>query len=148
MHIIAAKAVAFKEALQPSFVEYQRQIVKNAKVLAEELMTKGFDLVSGGTDNHLMLVDLTGLGISGREGQDRLEKVGIIVNRNTVPYDTRSPFDPSGIRLGTPSLTTRGMKEREMKLIANLIHAALTHDKITVIKKSVQALCKKFRRNK
>lgn len=140
----AAIAVALGEALAPAFKKYGHHIVKNAKVLASELKKLGLQLVSGGTDNHLMLVDLTGLGISGREGQDRLEKVGIIVNRNTIPYDTRSPFDPSGIRLGTPSVTTRGMKEKDMKEIALLMYAALRGDTGSVIKKKVQALCRKF----
>ncbi len=141
----AAIAVALGEALKPSFKKYGRQIVKNARILAKELKKLGLSVVSGGTDNHLMLIDLTGLGISGREGQDRLEKVGIIVNRNTVPYDTRSPFDPSGIRLGTPSITTRGMKEKEMKIVAGLIHTTLTAGNAVFIRRSVQALCKKFK---
>lgn len=121
----AAIAVCLKEAAQPSFRTYGKQIVKNAKTLAAELKKLGYDLVSGGTDNHLMLIDLTSKGISGRVAQDRLEKAGIVVNRNTVPYDTRSPFDPSGIRIGTPSVTTRGMKERDMKTIAILMDEAM-----------------------
>ena len=121
----AAIAVALYEAATPAFKKYGHQIVKNAKALAHELTRLGFSLVSGGTDNHLMLIDLTNLGISGREAQDRLEKNGIIVNRNTIPYDTRSPFDPSGIRIGTPALTSRGMKEKEMKAVAELIYKTL-----------------------
>ncbi len=121
----AAIAVALGEALTPSFKKYGHQIVKNARVLAHELTRLGFSLVSGGTDNHLMLIDLTNLGLSGREAQDRLEKNGIIVNRNTIPYDTRSPFDPSGIRIGTPALTSRGMKEKEMKIVAEFIYKSL-----------------------
>lgn len=140
----AAIAVALGEAMRPDFKKYERQIVKNAKALANELKRLGLRLVSGGTDNHLMLVDLTNLGISGREAQDRLEEVGIIVNRNTIPYDTRSPFDPSGIRLGTPSLTTRGMKEKEMRDLAGLIYSCLTQGKQSDIKKKVQILCRKF----
>ena len=140
----AAIAVALHEARKPAFKKYGRQIVKNAKALAHSLQKLGFELVSGGTENHLMLVDLTNKGISGREGQDRLEAAGIIVNRNTVPYDTRSPFDPSGIRLGTPALTTRGMKEREMKIVAGLIQEALAGDNGRVTAKKVIALCKKF----
>lgn len=155
----AAIAVALGEAFKPSFRKYGRQVVKNAKTLAKELKHLGFQLVSGGTDNHMMLIDLTnlgmarpsgppsrpyGLGISGREAQDRLEAVGIIVNRNTIPYDTRSPFDPSGIRLGTPVLTTRGMKEKEMKEIARLIHATLTKNNARAIIQKVKALCQKF----
>jgi len=125
----AAIAVALKEAQTPAFKKYGRQIVKNAKALAQELKKSGFDLVSGGTDNHLILIDLTDLGISGREAQDRLEKNGIIVNRNTVPYDARSPFDPSGIRLGTPALTSRGMKEKEMRTVARFIKDILMSGK-------------------
>ncbi len=132
------------EALKPAFKKYGQQVVKNAKALAHELQKLGFQLVSGGTDNHLMLIDLTNLGISGREAQDRLEEVGIIVNRNTIPYDTRSPFDPSGIRIGTPSLTTRGMKEKQMKEIAGLIHGALTDKSPRAILAKVKDLCRRF----
>jgi glycine hydroxymethyltransferase len=132
----AAIAVCLGEALKPEFKKYGHQVVKNARAFARELTRLGFQLVSGGTDNHLMLIDLTSLGMSGREAQDKLEAVGIIVNRNTIPYDTRSPFDPSGIRLGTPAVTTRGMKEKEMKAIALAIKHALTGDKkaATIIK--------------
>lgn len=140
----AAIAVALLEATKPAFKTYGRQIIKNAKALAHSLQKLGFQLVSGGTDNHLMLIDLTNRGISGREAQDMLEAANIIVNRNTVPYDTRSPFDPSGIRLGTPSLTSRGMKEREMKMVANFIYEALTATNASAVKKHVVALCKKF----
>ena len=111
----AAIAVCLKETASSDFKIYGRQIVKNAKALAKGLQKRGLQLVSSGTDNHLMLIDVTPLGISGREAQDLLERVGVVVNRNTIPYDTRSPFDPSGIRLGTPALTTRGMKEKEMQ---------------------------------
>ncbi|MEK7074640.1 MAG: serine hydroxymethyltransferase [Patescibacteria group bacterium] len=140
----AAIAVALKEADMPAFRKYGHQIVKNARALAHALQKLGFQLVSGGTDNHLMLVDLTNLGISGREAQDKLELVGIITNRNTIPYDTRSPFDPSGLRIGTPSLTTRGMKEREMKLVASFIHEALTGANAGAVEKKVIALCRRF----
>lgn len=140
----AAIAACLGEAMRPVFKKYGKQIVKNAKVLARELQKLGFTVVSGGTDNHLMLVDLTNKGISGREAQDRLEKVGIIVNRNTIPYDIRSPFDPSGIRLGTPSLTTRGMKEREMKIVARIIYDILTGGNRRVIHKKVKVLCSRF----
>ncbi len=126
MHIIAAKAVAFKEALEPSFKDYQGQILKNAKVLAEELMARGFRLVSGGTDNHLILVDLTPKGITGREAEVLLDEVGITVNKNGIPFDTKKPTVTSGIRIGTPAVTTRGMKEDEMKVIARLIDETLT----------------------
>lgn len=140
----AAIAVCLGEAMKPAFKKYGRQIVKNAKVLAAALTKLGFQLVSGGTDNHLILIDLTNLGISGREAQDRLEQIGIIVNRNTIPYDTRSPFDPSGIRIGTPSLTTRGMKEEEMRAVAKLVQRALTTDDVRAIQGEVKALCRKF----
>ena len=140
----AAIAVCLGEAMMPAFKKYGHQIVKNAKALAAALTKLGFQLVSGGTNNHLMLIDLTNLGISGREAQDRLEEAGIVVNRNTVPYDTRSPFDPSGIRIGTPSLTTRGMKEKEMKVVAKLIQGALTTDDVRAIQREVKALCRKF----
>lgn len=127
MHVIAAKAVAFKEALEPAFKEYQSQIVKNAKVLAEEMVKSGFRLVSGGTDNHLMLVDLTPKGITGRDAEVALDKVGITVNKNGIPFDTKKPTVTSGIRIGTPAVTTRGMKEGDMKTIASLIDRCLTH---------------------
>jgi len=140
----AAIAVCLGEAMRPAFKTYGRQIVKNAKTLAHELQKHGFQIVSGGTDNHLMLIDLTNMGMSGREAQDRLERVGIIVNRNTIPYDTRSPFDPSGIRIGTPSLTTRGMKEKEMKEIAGLIYDTLTGKDAGAIKRKVHLLCRGF----
>jgi glycine hydroxymethyltransferase len=120
-HIIAAKAVAFLEALQPEFIEYQKQIVKNAKVLSETLLAGGLKLVSGGTDNHLILIDLTDTGLSGKQVEDTLGEVEIYANKNMIPFDTRKPTDPSGIRLGTPALTTRGMREEEMKLIGEMI---------------------------
>ncbi len=125
MHVIAAKAVALKEAMSPAFREYQQQIVKNAKCLAEELMARGYRLVSGGTDNHLMLVDLTPKGITGLEAEKALDAVGITVNKNAIPFDKRKPTITSGIRIGTPTVTTRGMKEREMKVIAELIDRTL-----------------------
>ncbi|MBI3630827.1 MAG: serine hydroxymethyltransferase [Candidatus Sungbacteria bacterium] len=140
----AAIAVALGEAMKPSFKKYGRQVVKNARALARAIAKHGIQVVSGGTDNHLMLLDLTSFGISGREAQDRLEEAGIVVNRNTIPYDTRSPFDPSGIRIGTPSLTTRGMKEKEMQRIAGLIHGALAGRDIKSIKKNVKDICRRF----
>lgn len=140
----AAIAVCLGEAMKPAFKSYGKQIVKNAKALAAELQKLGFELVSGGTDNHLMLIDLANTGVSGREAQDRLERAGIIVNRNTIPFDPRSPFDPSGIRLGTPAVTTRGMKEREMRIVARLIHQALTDKGLGDITKEVRVLCKRF----
>ncbi|MCK4823963.1 serine hydroxymethyltransferase, partial [bacterium] len=125
MHLIAAKAVAFKEALRPEFVDYQRQVIINAKVLAEELMNFGFDLVSGGTDNHLILIDLNKKGITGQDAEEVMGKAGIIMNKNTIPFDKRGPKVTSGLRLGTPALTTRGMRETEMKIIAGLISKIL-----------------------
>lgn len=124
-HQTAGIAVAMQEAMQPEFKEYAKQVMTNAKVLAEELMARGFELVTGGTDSHLLLLDLTNKSISGKDAEKALGKAGITVNKNTVPYDPRSPFDPSGIRLGTPALTTRGMKESEMKQIAEWIEQAV-----------------------
>lgn len=127
MHIIAAKAVCFQEALTPAFNLYQKQIILNAKTLAEELIKLGFDLISGGTDTHLLLIDLTSKGITGQEAERALEKVGIIVNKNTIPFDTKSAVVTSGIRLGTPALTARGMKEKEMQQIAQFIAEVLSN---------------------
>jgi glycine hydroxymethyltransferase len=127
MHIIAAKAVAFKEALTPEWRAYQRQIVANARALADALMARGFRLVSGGTDTHLMLVDLTARGITGKEAQEALDRAWITVNKNTIPFETRSPMVTSGIRIGTPAVTTRGMKESEMIQIAALIDRVLNN---------------------
>lgn len=126
-HIIAAKAVCFGEALKPEFIEYQKQIVKNANILAETLMDNGIRLVSNGTDNHLMLIDCALLGLTGRQGSETLARVEIYTNRNTIPFDGGSAFEPSGIRLGTPAITTRGMKEPEMKIIGKMISDIL-HD--------------------
>ena len=148
MHVIAAKAVALKEALEPGFKEYQKQIVANAKALASELTNRGYDLVSGGTDTHLMLVDLTRKDITGKEAEDALVKAGITVNKNTIPFETRSPFITSGVRIGTPAATTKGMKEPEMKLIANFIDEAIKNrtdeSKLSSIKNQVIELCKRF----
>lgn len=121
MHIIAAKAVAFKEALSPAFKEYQQNVVKNASALAATLMEKGIHLFSNGTDNHLMLVDLRGTGVTGKQLEKLLDEVHITTNKNTIPFDNASPFDPNGLRLGTPSVTTRGMGEKEMKIIGECI---------------------------
>jgi glycine hydroxymethyltransferase len=121
MHTITAKAVCFKEALRPSFKEYNKQIVKNAQVLAETLMNHGLRLVSGGTDNHLMLLDLTAQGITGLEAENALGRAGITVNKNTIPNETKSPFVTSGLRVGTPAVTSRGMKEAEMRQIGTWI---------------------------
>jgi glycine hydroxymethyltransferase len=148
MHIILAKAVAFGEALQDSFTEYAKQIIKNAKILANEMMLLGFDIVSGGTDNHLMLVDLTKNDLSGKKVEISLGCAGITVNKNMIPFDTKSPFVTSGIRIGTPAVTTRGMKENEMKLIAAFIDRAIKNidneSALSGIKKEVAELCKKF----
>jgi glycine hydroxymethyltransferase len=127
VHIIAAKAVAFKEALQPSFRDYARQIVANAKTMAETLKGEGFRIISGGTDTHLMLVDVFAKGMLGSEAEKALGDAGITVNKNAIPFDTNPPLKPSGIRIGTPALTTRGMREAEMKQIARWIAEALTH---------------------
>ncbi|NDA65684.1 MAG: serine hydroxymethyltransferase, partial [Verrucomicrobia bacterium] len=125
MHVIAGKAVCFHEALQPEFKAYQQQIVANAKALAAGMMRNGFRLVSGGTDNHLMLVDVGARGITGKESQIALDEAGITTNKNTIPFETRSPFQASGVRLGTPACTTRGMKEAEMASIADMISEVL-----------------------
>ncbi len=121
MHIIAGKAVAFKEALEPEFKKYQQQVVKNAAAIAKTLSARGFRIVSGGTDNHLLLVDVKAKGLTGKQAEVALDEVGITVNKNTIPFETESPFITSGIRIGSPAMTTRGMKEKEMILIANLI---------------------------
>lgn len=148
MHVIAAKAVAFQEALTDYFKLYQRCVVQNAKVLADRLMAQGVSLVSGGTDNHLMLVDLTNLGITGKEAQAVLGKAGITVNKNSIPFETRSPFVTSGIRIGTPAVTTRGMGEGEMEVIADLIVQVLKNpQKDSVIqscRKKVWQMCENF----
>ena len=127
MHVIAAKAVCFHEALQPAFHEYQKQIVENARVLCETIASRGFRIVSGGTDNHLMLVDVFSKNVTGKQAEKALEHAGITVNKNAIPYDTNPPLKPSGIRIGTPALTTRGMKEAEMRQIGQWIVEALDH---------------------
>jgi glycine hydroxymethyltransferase len=148
MHVIAAKAVALKEALSPEFKIYQQQIVKNARTLADGLMSQGFRLTSDGTDNHLMLVDLRKSELTGKLAQETLDKARITVNRNAVPFDTRSPFVTSGIRIGTPAVTTRGMKEHEMTVIAEFISRALKHVGDDAVLRGVAGevgeLCKKF----
>jgi glycine hydroxymethyltransferase len=148
MHVIAAKAVALKEALSPEFKVYQQQIVKNAQALAQGLIAKGFRLTSDGTDNHLMLVDLRQSELTGKVAQESLDKARITVNKNGVPFDTRSPFVTSGIRIGTPAVTTRGMKEAEMTSIAGLIARALSHvnddTRLREVAEEVGALCQRF----
>jgi len=145
---IAAKAIAFKEALLPEFKEYTAQIKKNAKILEAEFNKLGYKLCFGGTDNHLLLIDVTMKGIGGKQAQIALDKAGITVNKNMIPDDTRSPFDPSGIRLGTPALTTRGMKEEEMKTVATWIDEAILNydneEKLADIKNRVKEMTKKF----
>jgi glycine hydroxymethyltransferase len=147
-HQTAAIAVALYEASLPSFKVYGRQIVKNAKKLADELISKGFKLVTGGTDNHLILIDLTNKKIIGTDAEAALSMAGITVNKNTVPFDPRPPFSPSGIRLGTPALTTRGMKEKEMVKVADWIDQAISHkDNQTYLKnirKNVKEFCKDY----
>ncbi len=136
-HVIAAKAVAFGEALKPDFLEYQKQILKNAKALADSLIENGINLLTGGTDNHLMLVDLTNLGIGGKEAETALDEVKITCNKNMIPYDKRSPFNPSGIRLGTPAVTSRGFGVSEMKVVGECISKVLKNIDSDSIKKKV-----------
>lgn len=148
MHVIAAKAVAFGEALRPEFKEYQVQVIQNAKVLAEELVNHGFDLVSGGTDNHLVLIDLTQKGITGLEAERALGDAGIVANKNSIPFDKKGPMVTSGLRLGTPAITTRGMKEPEIKEIARLISDVLkapgSAGTLTSVRSTVSTLCHSF----
>lgn len=148
MHTIAAKAVSFKEALDPSFKEYQSQVLVNATTMAEELMGRGYNLVSGGTDNHLILLDLTEKGITGKDAEDALGKAGITVNKNTVPFETQSPFVTSGIRIGLPAATTKGFKEAEVKEIAGFVDRAIAgrdnESELNKIKEEVKELCVKF----
>ena len=148
MHIIAAKAVAFKEAFTPEFKDYQKQIVKNCKRLGEELQKEGFSLITGGTDNHLLLLDLTKNKITGKEGEKVLEKAGIFVNKNLIPYDEEPPEITSGLRIGTPLITTRGMKEEEMEIIAGFINKVLKNPGnetlIKRVKEEVKELCSSF----
>ena len=148
MHVIAAKAVAFKEALSPAFKRYQQQVIANARVLAQGLLDRGYKIVSGGTDTHLMLVNLTNKGITGKEADAALDTAGIIVNKNAVPYDEKPPAVASGIRLGTPIVSTRGMKETEMKEIVDLVDRVLQHRHDTAVLEQIRgqakALCNRF----
>ncbi len=148
MHVIAGKAVALKEALEPEFKEYQRQIVANAKALAGDLTRRGYRLVSGGTDNHLMLVDVNRKGLTGKDSAESLDKAAITVNKNAIPFDTQSPFKAGGVRLGTPAVTTRGMKEKEMAEIGGFIDEVLSNvsseEKIAATRAKVQALNARF----
>lgn len=148
VHVIAAKAVAFKEALSEDFKEYQKKVVKNAKALADALKKRGFKLVSDGTDNHLILVDLTNMHLTGKEVEEALDKAGITVNKNTIPFDTKPPTVTSGIRIGTPCVTTRGMSEEQMEEIAEIIDRVVrnisNNSVLKDMKRKVQALCKRF----
>ncbi|HPY56494.1 MAG TPA: serine hydroxymethyltransferase [Sedimentibacter sp.] len=145
MHIIAAKAACFKEVLDDEFVLYQQQVIKNAKKLSEELMNKGFRLVSGGTDNHLMLVDVRNKNLTGKEAEKILDEIHITTNKNTIPFDTQSPFITSGIRIGTPAVTTRGMKEAEMIELADIMDSALSKkENESMLKERVLKLTSKF----
>ncbi|MDP2840923.1 MAG: serine hydroxymethyltransferase [Candidatus Methanoperedens sp.] len=148
MHVIAAKAVAFKEAMSRDFIDYQTHIVKNAKKIANELAIRGNEIVSGGTDNHLMLVDLTPQNITGKDAEAKLGEAGIILNKNTIPFETRSPFITSGIRIGTPAATTRGMKEKEMVIIADAIDVTIKNmndaSRIKEVKRDILELCNQF----
>jgi len=147
-HMIAAKAVAFGEALKPEFRDYIEQVLKNAKALANRLMDNGFKLISDGTDNHLMLIDLTNKGVAGKQAETALDEAGITCNKNMVPFDTRSPFDPSGIRIGTPAITTRGFKEDDMKVIADLMNKVIENiNKKNVrenVRQDILELCEKY----
>ena len=147
MHAIAAKAVTLKEAKGEEFIRYQEQVVRNARVLAETLLEMDFNLISGGTDNHLILVDLRNKNISGKDAETLLDEVGITVNKNAVPDDPESPFVTSGIRIGTPAITSRGMQEAEMKVIAELISQALEGQRSLImaqIRRKVKELCASF----
>lgn len=145
-HVIAAKAVCFKEAMEDEFKVYQQQVINNTKVLGEELMKRGYRLVSRGTDNHLILMDLTDKDITGKDGEKYLEAIGITTNKNTIPFETRSPFVTSGIRIGTAAVTTRGFKEDEMKLVARFIDEAITRrdENLEDLKQEVITLCRKY----
>jgi glycine hydroxymethyltransferase len=148
MHVIAAKAVAFKEALTPEWRAYQRQIVANASALARGLQGEGWRLVSGGTDTHLMLVDVFAKGLTGKVAEKALDRAGITANKNTIPFDTNSPMVASGIRLGTPALTTRGMKEGDMQQVAQLVsralHAVENETELAEVKREVRKMCERF----
>ncbi len=147
-HITAAKAVAFGEALKPEFIEYSKQVIKNAQAMAAEFINRGYRIISGGTDNHLMVIDLNNKGLVGKEAEKILEKIGVSVSRSTIPNDPNPPMNPSGIRIGTPAVTTRGLKEGEMQLIAQYIDEALqnkdSEEKLTALKMKVKELCEKF----
>jgi glycine hydroxymethyltransferase len=147
MHVIAAKAVAFKEALEPEFKQYQKQVILNCKALAEHLMASGFQLVSGGTENHLLLIDLRKQGLTGKEAEARLDRAGLTANKNTVPFETTSAFVTSGVRMGTPAVTTRGLKEGDMKWLADAVRRVLLDGSDAAIEKvrgEVREICRKY----
>jgi glycine hydroxymethyltransferase len=146
--VTAAKAAAFAEALKPEFKEYATQVIANARCLAAELSARDYKIISGGTDNHLMVIDLSNKGISGKEAENILEKIGISVSRSTIPNDPNPPFNPSGIRIGTPAVTTRGMEETQMKVLADFIDRAFVNkndpDSLKNMKQEVVLLCRRF----
>jgi glycine hydroxymethyltransferase len=148
VHVVAAKAVCFQEALQPEFIDYQKQVLANARALAESLMDAGFRVVSGGTDTHLLLLDVFSKGLRGKEAEKALDRARITVNKNAIPFDTNPPFNPSGIRLGSPAVTTRGFEEAEMRqvgaLIAEVLHNITSEDAISAVRQQVDALTARF----
>jgi glycine hydroxymethyltransferase len=148
VHVVAAKAVCFQEALQPEFIDYQKQVLANARALAESLMDAGFRIVSGGTDTHLLLLDVFSKGLRGKEAEKALDRARITVNKNAIPFDTNPPFNPSGIRLGSPAVTTRGFKEAEMRqvgaLIAEVLNNIASEDTIAAVRQKVDALTVRF----
>ena len=143
-HCVAAKAVALLEAMQPEFIDYQKQVLLNAEALAETLVTEGIRVITGGTDNHLVLVDLTAIGLSGKEGETLLDSVGIYTNKNMIPFDTRKPLDPSGLRIGTPALTTRGLKEDDLRAVGRAIADVLKNHGSEESKSATKDLVKKL----
>jgi glycine hydroxymethyltransferase len=148
VHVVAAKAVCFLEALQPEFIDYQKQVLANARALAQSLMDAGFRVISGGTDTHVMLVDVFSKGVRGKEAEEALDRARITVNKNAIPFDVNKPFNPSGIRLGSPAVTTRGFKETEMSEVGGLIAEVLNHvtseETIAAVRQKVAALTARF----
>ena len=148
VHVVAAKAVCFQEAMEPQFIDYQKQVLANARALAESLMDAGFRVVSGGTDTHLLLLDVFSKGLRGKEAEKALDRARITVNKNAIPFDTNPPFNPSGIRLGSPAVTTRGFEEAEMRevggLIAEVLNNITSEDTIAAVRQRVEALTLRF----
>jgi glycine hydroxymethyltransferase len=148
MHVIAAKAVAFQENLQPAFADYSKQVIRNAQALAKALVKHGFNIISGGTDNHLMLIDLRNKNVTGKDAQEALDLAGITVNKNAVPFDDKSPLITSGIRVGTPAITTRGMKEPEMEAVAGFIDRVVSNlgnsEEYARLRGDIEKLCASF----